>query len=67
MSIYYGREEKASEQAKMQLLKNRHGQTIEEPFQVLADPDHVCVGDFNNEASGAEILSELLADEPDLM
>jgi hypothetical protein len=67
VSIYYGREEKSSQQARMQLLKNRHGRTIEEPFDVLADPDHVWVGDFTDDMSGAEVLAELLADEPDLM
>ena len=67
VSIYYETEERASEKAKMQLLKNRHGQTIHEPFEVLADPNRVWVGDFNEATSGAEVLAELLADEPDFL
>ena len=48
VSIFYDREQKSRSQAKMQLLKNRDRETIDEPFEVLADPDHVYVGDFND-------------------
>lgn len=66
VSIFYGPEEIKKEQAKMQLLKNRDGKTIDEPFEVLADPGRMYVGDYNDTSPSASILAELLADEPDL-
>ncbi|MCP6720448.1 MAG: hypothetical protein KJI72_03995 [Patescibacteria group bacterium] len=66
VSIYYDEEFKKTKEATMQLLKNRDGDTIEEPFKVIVKPERIYVGDYdrdkdNRNSAVDELLAEYLA------
>jgi len=62
ITLYADAEDKKSKRCKVQLLKNRFGETIEEPIEMLALPESTYMGDFRQSTNVEleELVNSLL-------
>jgi replicative DNA helicase len=62
VAMYCDDELKKQKKVRMQLLKNRRGESDEKGFDALALPDVAYVGDWQNDAATDDYLAALLSD-----